>query len=148
MCAYYHPRVSHRHNLRRIAKDLRNRLKPCARYPPTDTSVRTDPASELNRCAVSASSTFPFANVAWSEAPLKHWIRLSSQRPIQIFKEPSHDTITATHDRRHVHSPFREHHATQLHPLCRRVRQILQPQPPRVGSGVRPPIPALSDPGA
>ena len=37
--------------------------------------------------------------------------------PIQIFKEPSHDTITATHDRRHVHSQFREHHSTQLRPF-------------------------------
>src|ERR1019366_5721701 len=52
MCAYYHPRVSHRQNLRRIAKDLRNRLKPCPRYPPTATCVRTDPASHAPRKGV------------------------------------------------------------------------------------------------
>src|SRR5205807_7254845 len=62
-------------------------------------------------------------------------------------KEPSHDTTTSTHDRRHAHPQLRDHYPTQLHPLCRRVRQTLQSQPAGFGPGGRPPVSGSSDPG-
>ena len=54
-----------------------------------------------------------------SEAPFEKLDQVySSIDQSNLSKEPSHDTATSTHDRRHAITQLRHHHATQLHPLC------------------------------
>src|ERR1039457_207658 len=51
------------------------------------------------------------------------------KRPTQPFKEPSHDTVTATLHRRHAVAQLRAYYPTQLCPLCRRLRPLFWAQP-------------------
>jgi len=69
-----------------------------------------DPVSEPNLAFAPALQQR--GRLAWSAAPQAHWIGLFPQMTNPVIKEPSHDTTTSTHDRRHAHPQLRDHHAT------------------------------------
>src|SRR5437660_11782337 len=71
------------------------------------------PSTQLNRFAVVV-----FAAVAWSEAPLKHWIWVYRQIDQPSFtKGASHDTASSTFHRGHADAWPRTYNPEKLHPL-------------------------------
>src|SRR5213076_1806358 len=68
----------------------------------------------------------------------------SPKRPTQsLSKEPSHDTVTPTHDRTHAAAQPLPGNAEELYPSRHRLCPVFQPEPREAGPRSHPPVSTL-----
>src|ERR1035438_4295764 len=81
--------------------------------------------------------------VDWREAPEEQWIRLFRNDQSISPKEPSHDTPTKTHDRRHATAQSDGGDSEKLPPSRRRLRPVFRPKSRGPRHRSRPPVSTL-----